>query len=811
MSSLKHLSIMLLITFICIAGFQKTSAQQTDSKITSGKVTGRVFDKLTNKPLQFASFIIISVKDSTKIYGADTDSLGKFTINNIPLGRYRAKLSLIGYRTRTKKSIFLNEQMHEIKLDTIQLIPAMITKDEVQIIAQKERIVYDKENKNKITINPDKDWGVNALELLENTPMINVDFDEKNITMMGQSNPLIYVNGMPGSYSGIESVEDLKFLSTDEIDKFELILNASSEYGIPAQGGVLNIVVKKNHTTSFTGNSSLSGNSDNRYNGNLNGWYNTPTSSVRLNYVNNYSDHSTDNSLSRQITFGNSINILNQSGHSDNKNLSNKYSLGLSFGKPDGITMNNYSAFNEGYNATDKDLNTFYSGNNYDNYSLSKNLLKFFNSNFTFGIPVYGVRDKLVANFMVSKNLMNNENNYNQRKLLSYQSLLDTTITNNDRSDNTNDNYNWNFKYGTSYGQYGNVSVGYNGSYKKMIMHSDYYQYDPINNINFELDKKQIRQQYYENSHAFNFSGTGLLLDIFFMASAKVNMENSRIDNQVGDYSFKNQHLSFDPVLQLMKGLSGDNLIGFSYFGTTQFPSNIQLNPYTNYSDSTNLISGNPDLKPSTSKLFQLDFMHNDSTINFRMSGRYSYTKDLINSVITPVSQFITMTTYANVANQDNLNLELYLAKKFFNCLDLSPTISYNKSKYTGIGVQNEGKYWTSLLNSQFSISNLRFQMNFNYSSSSVTAQEKTKPVWYVDAAAKILLLHKKLSVTLRASDIFNTKNSNSNTYGNGIFITNNIKQTTRVISLSLSYYFRLEAQEIIEPEIRPDVLPDEF
>jgi hypothetical protein len=109
------------------------------------------------------------------------------------------------------------------------------------------------------------------------------------------------------------------------------------------------------------------------------------------------------------------------------------------------------------------------------------------------------------------------------------------------------------------------------------------------------------------------------------------------------------------------------------------------------------------------------------------------------------------------------------------------------------------------------SFSDLKFEASINYSSATISAQQKVKPDWSVDAGAKLLLLHKALSLTLRASDIFNTKNSNSNTYGNGIFITNNIKQTTRVISLSLSYYFRLEAQEIIEPEIRPDVLPDEF
>jgi hypothetical protein len=232
----KHLFITLLVILFYIAGTGWIAAQQID-KASSGKVSGRVFDKLTNNPLQFASFVVISLKDSTKIYGTESDTSGKFSITNIPFGVYRAKVSLIGYQTRTRKNIILSPVKNELKIDTLMLMPLGITKEEVQIIAQKERIVYDKDNNNKITINPDKDWGVNALELLENTPMVHVDFDEKNISLMGQTGTTIYVNGMPGKFSGVEDVEDLKLMSVDEIDKFELVINPMAEYGIAALEG----------------------------------------------------------------------------------------------------------------------------------------------------------------------------------------------------------------------------------------------------------------------------------------------------------------------------------------------------------------------------------------------------------------------------------------------------------------------------------------------------------------------------------------------------------------------------------------------
>lgn len=61
---------------------------------TTGKLTGKVTDKKTGEPLPFVNVVI----DGTSL-GAATDLDGKYTILNIPPGRYSVKYQYVGYQT----------------------------------------------------------------------------------------------------------------------------------------------------------------------------------------------------------------------------------------------------------------------------------------------------------------------------------------------------------------------------------------------------------------------------------------------------------------------------------------------------------------------------------------------------------------------------------------------------------------------------------------------------------------------------------------------------------------------------------------
>ncbi|MCU0325746.1 MAG: carboxypeptidase-like regulatory domain-containing protein [Spirosomaceae bacterium] len=67
-------------------------------------VTGVVTDKITSLPIQFANVSVLNTQPSI---GSSTDSLGRFILYNVPIGRYDIKVSFIGYNDRVVREVLV--------------------------------------------------------------------------------------------------------------------------------------------------------------------------------------------------------------------------------------------------------------------------------------------------------------------------------------------------------------------------------------------------------------------------------------------------------------------------------------------------------------------------------------------------------------------------------------------------------------------------------------------------------------------------------------------------------------------------------
>ena len=113
------------------------------------KISGKVFDKYTGQPIEFANVSIVEMG-----LGAITDSLGIFEINNVNPGIYNLQVSFIGYRT---------EILYELKLtpsrdiyQTIELEQVGNNLDEIELNAEP---IFS--NENPISI---KDIGASEIK-----------------------------------------------------------------------------------------------------------------------------------------------------------------------------------------------------------------------------------------------------------------------------------------------------------------------------------------------------------------------------------------------------------------------------------------------------------------------------------------------------------------------------------------------------------------------------------------------------------------------------------------------------------------------
>lgn len=84
---MKHSLVALLLFISCLGSFAQNNTQT---------LTGTVIDKASERPLANVSVSIVGTR-----IGATTDSLGRFVITAVPLGRHHVSFTYIGYKTVT--------------------------------------------------------------------------------------------------------------------------------------------------------------------------------------------------------------------------------------------------------------------------------------------------------------------------------------------------------------------------------------------------------------------------------------------------------------------------------------------------------------------------------------------------------------------------------------------------------------------------------------------------------------------------------------------------------------------------------------
>jgi len=107
--------------------------------------------------------------------------------------------------------------------------------------------------------------GATISDALDNIPSVTVDVDGA-ISLRGNGNVRILINGRPSALAGFGSTDALRQLSADAIEKVEVITSPSARYDAEGTAGILNIILKKEKTRGFNGSVNTSLGLPNRFN-----------------------------------------------------------------------------------------------------------------------------------------------------------------------------------------------------------------------------------------------------------------------------------------------------------------------------------------------------------------------------------------------------------------------------------------------------------------------------------------------------------------------------------------------------------------
>ena len=232
--------LLLLLTLVCCIHYS----------LASITVKGRVFDKATGLPMEYATVRACTLPDTTFIAGCITEPTGNFSMQ-LEKGRYVLEIQYMGF-VPVYKNVTLDGSKNPFDVGKINLSPDHQMLTEVDVVA--EQSTYEM-TLDKRVFNVGKDvsnTAGNAIEVLENIPAVSVDV-EGNVSLRGDDGVRILIDGKESGLSGMSTQDALRTLQGDMIERIEVITNPSVRYDAEGSAGIINIILKKDKRQGFNG------------------------------------------------------------------------------------------------------------------------------------------------------------------------------------------------------------------------------------------------------------------------------------------------------------------------------------------------------------------------------------------------------------------------------------------------------------------------------------------------------------------------------------------------------------------------------
>lgn len=241
--------VILLFALLLSSVSSKTFAANNDNEPPVGIISGTVIDNALKQPVAYAAIVIKSEDGTKTITGGITTEDGNFEIKKIPEGSFILEVQFIGYKTHSQKLI-ITKKNRKVAVGTITLMEETEELSEVEVVGERTTIEQRVDRK---VINVGKDLttaGATASDIMNNIPSLNVDSQTGDISMRGNSNVRVMVDG---KLSNVPVAQLLRQIPSTSIKSIELITNPSAKYNPEGMSGIINIILHKNANIGFNG------------------------------------------------------------------------------------------------------------------------------------------------------------------------------------------------------------------------------------------------------------------------------------------------------------------------------------------------------------------------------------------------------------------------------------------------------------------------------------------------------------------------------------------------------------------------------
>jgi len=315
------LFIILLAAFVVQLSAQTPSPSGGGTKNNPGdeptsrnlSIKGKIVESTNHTPMEFASIAIYSAADSSIAGGVMSTSSGAFEVKKLKAGKYYLQANFIGFEKTTISNIVLKSTIPTKDVGQIELSVTTQQVGQATVTAQKARVEF-KIDRRVVNVSQDLTaTGGSAVEVLENTPSVQTDFDG-NITLRGSTSFTVLIDGKPSVLQGSDA---LRQIPATNIENIEIITNPSAKYDPDGSSGIINVVMKKNLKDSFSGLVNMTAGLNDRYRGDMNFNYRTGKWNLLLGADFTDMPHKGTRDTKEELYSGDTITYRNNLGSGD--------------------------------------------------------------------------------------------------------------------------------------------------------------------------------------------------------------------------------------------------------------------------------------------------------------------------------------------------------------------------------------------------------------------------------------------------------------------------------------------------------------
>ncbi|WP_373521820.1 TonB-dependent receptor domain-containing protein [Aquiflexum sp.] len=778
---MKRVKYFLVIIFLIVLGSSDTFGQ-------SYSVKGTILDSDSNDPLGFVQVAIFSLKDQTRpISFSDSDEDGLFSLE-VPKGKYNVKAFFLGYKDFLLTEIEINgpTNLGEIKMigDSQNLQEVVVQTSKLPFRTSMEGITISPEN-NLANI------GGTLLDILRNTPSIIVS-EDGSISLRGSTGTNILINGRNSSLT-----QNLDQLPASAVEEIKIINNPNARYDAEAEGGVIDIVLKKGQDLGTHGGLEATYGTRNRTN--LGARMNHR--SARLNTFVGYNFRDWKNVGNRSSTrnlFEND-ETLQQNTESSSRNIGHNLTYGADY-----YFGNNVLSYEGVYQSSlDRQINTLFAelergGDEAEAFDYVRRNQESETDTGLDNALIFEHNFKDKGHLFRATASHSFRNQFKTQEIDIFNNTLDPLPENRTGQELAYIDEIRNISvFQADYIkplEFGKFETGVKSIIRKFDNDYQYFRFNEAENGFVEDDQISNRFIYKDQIYA----GYALIsvkkpkFEYGLGLRGEMTLVDTYLEN-TGEGTQQN-YFNLFPSVQGLYNLTEKHSLKFTYSRRIDRPTAWRLNPFPDITDSLNVRRGNPDLQPEMINSFEVGHMANFEKTSLTTNLFYRKVNGQLD-FITIVEDGISYSQPENLLSAESYGLELIGTGEVTEWYSINGGFTLFRIAVDGSNISeeftNSGFAWNVKLTQDFKLPyGFNFQIAGNYESPEIEAQGRDLAQYFVDATLQKSLFKNKGSLGLSVRDIFDTRRfagfARSNSFSQDFYS----KQETRIVLLSARFNF---------------------